>query len=105
MAGTKPGPDELKPPGQGSLSLFGRDCVHGAALTLARGHEALVAPLADLGTLPAISADAFGAEIGQEPARLAGDVGSHVPGIGAGHQRRVRDLGDVGTPAVLRLRA
>src|ERR1700730_18441911 len=92
-------------PGQGSSSLFGRDCVHGAALTLAREHEALVTLLGDLGALPAVPADAFGSEVGQEAARLAGYVGAHVPGIGAGHQRRVHDLGDMGAPAVLRLRA
>src|SRR6476620_3642879 len=41
-------------PGQGTSSLFGRDCVHGATLTFAREHEALVAVLGDLGALPAV---------------------------------------------------
>src|SRR6267378_8679725 len=91
-------------PGQASLSLFGRNCVHGPALTLAREHEALVALLGDLGALPAVPADAFRPEVGQEAARLAGDVGSHVPGIGVRHQGRVHDLGDMGAPRVLRLR-
>src|SRR6202163_710160 len=91
-------------PGLGSVSLFGRNCVHGPALTLAREREALVALFGDLGALPAIPADAFRAEIGQEAARLAGDIGSHVPGIGVGHQGRVHNLGDMGAPRVLRLR-
>jgi len=91
-------------PGQSSSSLFGRNYVHGPALTLARECEALVALLGDLRALPAVPADAFRAEVGQEAARLAGDVGSHVPGIGARHQGRVHDLGDMGTPRVLRLR-
>src|SRR3981081_1647705 len=91
-------------PGLGSFSLFGRNCVHGPALTLAREREALVALFGDLGALSAVSAAAFRAEIGQETARLAGDIGSHVPGIGAGHQGRVHDLGDMGAPRLLRLR-
>ena len=51
-------------PGQGSSSLFGRNWVHGPALTLAREHEALVAVLCDLGALSAVSADALRPEIG-----------------------------------------
>ena len=82
-------------PGLGSFSLLGRNRVHGPALTLAREHEALVALLGDLIALPAVPADAFRAEVGQEAARLPGDVGSHVPGIGARHQARVHDLGDM----------
>src|SRR5882762_8268492 len=91
-------------PGQSSLSLFGRNWVHRPALTLAREQEALVALLGDLIALPAVPADAFRAEVGQEAARLPGDVGSHVPGIDARHQARVHDLGDMGAPRVLRLR-
>jgi hypothetical protein len=64
-------------PGQGSSSSFGRNCVHGPALTFAREHEALVALFGYLGALPAVSADAFGAEVAQEAARLAGYVGAH----------------------------
>src|SRR5258708_20913864 len=92
-------------PDQGSLSLFGRNRVHGPALALAREHEALVALLRDLRALSAVSADALRPEIGQESTRLAFYVGAHVPGIGAGHQGRIHDLGDVGAPFVLRLRA
>src|SRR5258708_6040371 len=36
-------------PGLGSFSLFGRNCVHGPALTLVRKGEALVAVFGDLG--------------------------------------------------------
>src|SRR5258705_10160069 len=91
-------------PGQGSSSSFGRNCVHGSAPTFAREHEALVALLGDLGALPAIPADAFRAEVRQEAARLAGDIGAHVPGIGARQQRPVHDFGDMRAPRVLRLR-
>ena len=57
-------------PGQGSSSLFGRDCVHGPALACAREHETLVTVLRDLRALSAVSADAFGAEVAQEAAPL-----------------------------------
>src|SRR5437899_7755344 len=46
-------------PDQRSLSLFGRNRVHGPALALAREHEALVALLCDLGALSAVSANAL----------------------------------------------
>ena len=83
---TMPGAATLNAaPDQGSLSLFGRNRVHGPALALAREHEALVALLCDLGALSAVSADALRAEVGQESTRLTFYVGAHVPGIGAGH--------------------
>ena len=88
---------------QGSMNLFGSS-LHGAALTLAREHEALVAFLSNLGAFPAVSGDAFRAEVRQEAAWLAGDVGAHVPGICARHQGRVDDLGDMRAPCALRLR-
>jgi hypothetical protein len=91
-------------PVKAGSSLFGRNRLHGAALTSGREHEAFVAVLRDLGALPAIPADALRTQIGQEAPRLAGDVSSHVPGIGDGHQGRVHDLGDMGAPRVLRLR-
>src|SRR6516225_3156414 len=92
-------------PGQALPSLLGRNRAHGPAVALACEREALVALFGDLGALPAIAADAFRAEIRQEAARLAFDVGAHVPGIGAGHQTRVHDLCDVGAPRVLGLRS
>src|SRR4051794_33820986 len=92
----------MRPP---PFSLFGRNRVHGPDLALAREHEALVALLRDLRAFSAVSADALRAEIGQEATRLALYVGAHVPGVGAGHQGRINDLGDVGAPFVLRLRA
>src|ERR1700730_5072131 len=45
----------------------------------------------------------FWSEIGQEGAWLAGNVGTHVPRIGAGHQRLVHDLVDMSNPLILRL--
>src|SRR6516165_9168453 len=65
-------------PGHGLPSLLGRNRAHGSALALAREREALVALFGDLGAFPAIAADAFRAEIRQEAARLAFDVGAHV---------------------------
>src|SRR5882724_5504185 len=43
------------------------------------------------------------ADIGHEDARLAGDVGAHVPGIGLRIERRGGDLVDMGDPSVLGL--
>src|SRR5262249_43243019 len=91
-------------PGKRQSGLFGRDRVRGPTLTCAGERKPLVAVLGDFGALPAISADAFRAEIRQEAARLALDVGAHVPGIGAGHQSCVYDLCDMGAPYLLRLR-
>src|SRR5437660_1732220 len=91
-------------PRRGWLDLFGRNRVHGPTLTTVREREALVALFGDLGALPAISADAFRAEIGQETARLAGDVSAHVPGVGARQERPVHDFRDVRAPCVLRFR-
>src|SRR5260370_34445884 len=88
-------------PDQGSLSLFGRNRVHGPALALAREHEALVALLRDLRALSAGSADALRPEIGQESTRLAFYVDAHVPGMRAGRQGRLHGLGDVRAPFVL----
>src|SRR5258708_1710395 len=62
------------------LSLFGSS-VDRSALALTREQEALVAALGNLGAFPAVSAEAFRTEIRQEAARLAGDIGAHVPGI------------------------
>src|SRR5262249_32939487 len=91
--------------GQGLSGLFGRDRVHCSALAMAPECKALVALFSHLGTFPAIAADAFRAKIRQEAARLAVDVGAHVPGIGAGHQSCVHDLCDVSAPGVLGLRS
>src|SRR5262249_58491064 len=91
-------------PGHGPVSLFGRNRMHRSAVTLACEHEALVALLGGLSALLAIATDAFGAEIGQEAARLALDIGAHVPGVGGRHQCRVHDLCDMGAPRVLCLR-
>src|SRR4029077_5199718 len=59
------GSDDVAPD-RGPSSLLGRNRVHGPALPLACEHEALVTFFGNLGALPAIAADAFGAEIGQE---------------------------------------
>src|SRR5208283_5921909 len=53
--------------------------------------ETLVAAGGDLVALAAVAADAFWAEIGQERARLAGNVRAHVPGVSLRHQRGADD--------------
>src|SRR5262249_35032933 len=66
-------------------------------------HETVVSLCGGLVALLPISSHPSGAEIGHEYTRFAGDVGTHVPGIGAGHQRRVDDAGDMRDPLLLRL--
>jgi len=57
--------------------------------------ESLVPLGRDLVALPPVTAYTFWSEIGQEGAWLANNVGTHVPRIGAGHQRLVYDPGEV----------
>ena len=52
-----------------------------------------------------LAVDADAADIGHEDARLAGDVGAHVPGIGLRIERALRHLVDVGHPFLLGLPA
>src|SRR5450631_96132 len=67
-----------------------------------RQFKSLVALGRDLVALLPVTADAFRSQIRQKGARLAGDVGAHVPGIGARHQRRADDFIDMGDPLILR---
>src|SRR5215469_6957626 len=49
--------------------------------------EAVIPVGGDLVALPAVTANAFGIEIGQKCTWLARDVGSHVPGVRRWKQR------------------
>src|SRR5258708_37672416 len=92
-------------PDQGSLSLFGRNRVHGPALALAREHQALVARLRDLRALSAVSADALRPAIRQASTPPSFYVSAHVPGLPPGHLARLTDHGDAQRPRVPRLPA
>src|SRR3954452_25064550 len=85
----------------GTPRLFGRHYVRCSSLALARQYEPFVALLRDFGAFPTVAANPFQAEIRQETARFAGNVSSHVPGVGSGHQSRVNDLSDMRDPLVL----
>ena len=62
---------------QGPFSLF-RNSADSSPVALAREHEAFVAARSDFVAFPAVSTEAFRAEIGREAARIAGDVGARV---------------------------
>src|SRR2546426_10570144 len=78
-----------------------------ALCILSRGrlcqYKSLVALGRDLLALLPVTTDTFRPQIGQEGARFAGNVGTHVPGVRADHQRRVDDLVDMRNPLLLRL--
>src|SRR5471030_2153439 len=69
---------------------------------LLRQFKTLVTVGRDLVALLPVTADSFRPQIGQEGARLTGDVGAHVPRVSAGHQRRIDDFVDMGDPLILR---
>src|SRR5262250_3425572 len=68
-------------------------------LLRARHDKTLVALGGDLVANLPVRPDA--ADIGHEDARLAGNVGAHVPGIGLRIERGPGDLVDMGDPLVL----
>src|SRR5579862_9996745 len=62
--------------------------------------KAFIAPRGNFIAFPPVRADS--ADIRQKDARLAGDIGPHVPGVGLRIQRAVRDLFGMRNPRVLR---
>src|SRR5689334_8376267 len=73
---------------------------NGFVLTAAGQDEPFIALLCDFSATLAVWSDTAG--IGQEDARLAGDVGTHVPGICLREQSLVGEFVDMGDPGFLR---
>src|SRR5207244_5219231 len=87
-------------------TLSGHSASHSERLFLSlRGHPDLEATVAARGDVVAgLPVDPDAADIGHQDARLAGDVGAHVPRVGARIERLIADLVDMRDPALLRLR-
>src|ERR1700712_2157015 len=99
MPGTRPGITNLTVVFWDDAAL--RGCRRALLLRRARHPETLIALGGDVVADLAIDADA--ADIRHEDARLARDVGAHVPGIGLRIERAMRDFVDMGHPFVLGL--